>query len=1425
MASSKEETGMEALGGLVLTDTTPQEFKEVIWAGQVTADLLANKDDYRYSFKQSSIVCPFCGVFLDGDKPKEEKKKPWEIHVENLRHPHWAVCKGPKDFHIRKLLFLHHIAKVATLTGKYLELHDDPSVPKLHTHWDFEEAEAFYDLQDKDLRGGIEIEHLIGHVQRLFPTTVWSDAKARPWEEQIGWLPQWATTHPEDSHAPKVSGWVIEKSLSGYKAVCGYVFSGQPTEHIPKTYNIPIFQVLGPESLFEASSNPVPYLECVLLACPSNELVYWRKAATVRSLKKKEKAEKKERLQEEIKKLPKDEIRKGFLYPTDKEIEPENDRPLEPPQYLKGYKPGNDVKKWWLPGIGNPHAKVWIIGLYPSSEEIRRRPSPKILSGASGRELFELVNQCGLDIKKDVFFENMVKRFLPPKSKIGVDIKSEQIWLLQEQLAHFKPERVICLGADVFKEFAKEKSFQENRGTWLEVTYPKGKSDFKWTGKVAATFHPAGVLRPEGRHNLELFRHDIKELLLDKDKHDIQPSFQEIKTWEQLEAFVERELNDLTHRGDDCLYAIDTESLSLDSQSDQLLCIQISRIFGVMHKSEGWFEAQDVPPHTDILLLRENTEPEFYEAELFEDPADAHPVLFNFPAEEDSQEEELPPVIAVANSEEERKAILNNHCKKRKKRALKIFCPYKRIEHLSKREKEIGPLLERVWRHPKCMGFCLTNANHDRIRLQELGWHMDIPKEHGGFSFPLDTMIAEHILDENSDLGLKSCLNKHFNWTRQDAAISRYEEENKLDLIKEQIKGSGEKSTWGLIPWSILRPYAAKDAYGCAALMAKQLDDITKQVLHYQKDRVQSNNPNTLERAFMISCGAVDGVYQMQKHGMPVGESGWKVFQELLAFYKKHEKRMIAEYQEAVFQLTGLRNANPASSEELAFVLFNKKSPLRKQGIEPWKESGRNGRLWSEIPKEERPHCTPSTDSESLEIIASNCSDPTLQEFLIRLSETKTILTLRASFIADPESGKGLAGRINPKTMCMHTTYSPTLDTNRCRSIPNLSTFPKDEREMIKKIVGEAPPYSIRQIVQAPPGAYLLNRDWCTAEVLGLGYLSQDPNMLNIISKMEMGMDFHCKLAIKTYTKISSLFQKIEGSKTPDKLWLKENLSDKQQEGAEELWQLAWSSQGWQTLQNLYSLEPESVTASWDGIRPRFSEETIHKITKKLFKQERTNIKPVTFGVPYGREAQAIMKQLNREYYISGTKGSDGNIMKITLEEAQMMIDSYKSEFATAWNYLVSQAEHAKNHGFLRDHWGYIRHFPKGMNEGDLTRKAYNYQIQHIVAVLMNQAMQDWAVLRKKYRLKSYAYATLYDNIGWVVFEDELQTVWDLSMEVMTTKRPVGPEIGEIPELAHCFIPTEGEISKEWEGKPIPPETLGINPRKELNKTGLEGKF
>lgn len=1206
----------------------------------------------------------------------------------------------------------------------------------------------------------------------------------------------------------------------------------QVAEETSGTASHPIY-LIDPKEIKDEKE--IYNLNVEIVAAPPSEKNTWEKIRSLKEIIKEEKLKKKEELAEELAQIPKEEIWEGF------KSEKKDGLPDSP---LTGYRSGSDPKKWWMQGIGNPWADIWIIGLYPSNEEIK---AGRVYAGRTGKEITSILEDCGINPETEVYMDNLIKRYMPAKSKLGVEVKLEQMWLLRRQLSHYRPSRVICLGTEAFKELVGTGyKFSNMRGNWINITYPlrKPEEGYKpWTGRVSGTFHPAGCLRPEGRKNLPLLRTDLKNLILDNEQKNVEPNNKEIRTLEATKKWVESELRrlDALPENEYILYGLDTEGYGAAPNADKFICIQYCPVICEVAKNPmdysmetkgTWIQAPKVNilpklalKETYTLLFREHLEPERISKEAFEfsrQSALQQISLFDLPSTEDANKskkpggeetstEEKEPIFEVATSEEQYKKIFEKHQKRKESRDLVVFRPDKAIPHLEKYNKEVGEQLLKISTHPKMAGFVLTNANYDRVRIEKQLGH-DLLANCAVFDSPLDSMLAEHITNENNDLGLKPSLNRRFGWPRQDKNLDLYAKVNRLDVLAKKITGDcvPHASAWALFPWNILKPYAAKDAYGVAALLVEEFKEMLQQEQIYQPERVKKQESNTLRQAFYISCSAINGTYEMHREGMPVGEKGFEILNDLTRFYAKHEKELVKEYQDMVYKLSGFHDANPSSSEELTYILFDEKSPLPHRGIEPWKESGNKGRLWEELSEEERKFSKPSTDGESLEIIASNCPDPEIQNFLIRLSEIKTILTIREDFLPDIQYGiskkKGLVGRLNLETLSLHTSYTPTLDTARCRSVPQLSTFPKGEEKRVKKILGEAPPYKIREIVCAPKGAKLLNCDWMTAEVLALGYLSGDPNMMSIISKMiPEKWDFHCKLAIPSYPIIKETISLMADHITPPLDWLNATVPEGQRKDFVRKWETF--CKGRQQKNRSGALTTGET----------------HEMTKILFKQERSNIKPVTFGVPYGRSAKAIMKQLNREYYVEDVRGPDGEIVKVTLEEAQAMIDSYKiTEFSVAWNYLEDQAKQAIDHGYLKDSWGYIRHFTKGMREDEVTRKAYNYQIQHLVAAVMNMAMADWTRRRQQEALKSYAYATLYDNIGWVVYEDETQKIWDLAHTVMTTERPVGPKDGEKPEMANWHFPIDPEFSETWEGETIDPSSLGIDLKPERNLTGLE---
>lgn len=90
---------------ILLTDNKPVQCKNIVWAGEATADYMPNYTDLRFPYKKSSLLCPNCGQTLTGtpreikmEEPDDEddfkknkgkpkrKPKPWEIYIDDVRH-------------------------------------------------------------------------------------------------------------------------------------------------------------------------------------------------------------------------------------------------------------------------------------------------------------------------------------------------------------------------------------------------------------------------------------------------------------------------------------------------------------------------------------------------------------------------------------------------------------------------------------------------------------------------------------------------------------------------------------------------------------------------------------------------------------------------------------------------------------------------------------------------------------------------------------------------------------------------------------------------------------------------------------------------------------------------------------------------------------------------------------------------------------------------------------------------------------------------------------------------------------------------------------------------------------------------------------------------------------------------------------------
>lgn len=135
-----------------------------------------------------------------------------------------------------------------------------------------------------------------------------------------------------------------------------------------------------------------------------------------------------------------------------------------------------------VPGEGDPHARLMLIGEGPGAEEDRQgRP----FVGASGQLLDRML--AAIDIKReDVYIANIVKCRPPQNRQPAPDEAECCLPYLRAQTALIRPQVILLLGATAARyTISPDIRITRDRGTWIER---KGV----W---MMPTYHPSALLR------------------------------------------------------------------------------------------------------------------------------------------------------------------------------------------------------------------------------------------------------------------------------------------------------------------------------------------------------------------------------------------------------------------------------------------------------------------------------------------------------------------------------------------------------------------------------------------------------------------------------------------------------------------------------------------------------------------------------------------------------------------------------------------------------------------------------------------------------------------------------------------------------------------------------------------------------------------
>jgi DNA polymerase I-like protein with 3'-5' exonuclease and polymerase domains len=346
----------------------------------------------------------------------------------------------------------------------------------------------------------------------------------------------------------------------------------------------------------------------------------------------------------------------------------------------------------------------------------------------------------------------------------------------------------------------------------------------------------------------------------------------------------------------------------------------------------------------------------------------------------------------------------------------------------------------------------LHNAKFD---MHYLGYHVGIDWSK---VIVHDTMIMHYVLDERQGThGLKSLAIKYTNLGDYDRDLDEFKKEYcKAHKLKQ------DEFFYSLIPWDILKVYAAKDT------------DATLQLYHkfYPIIKANSRLEGLYENMLMP---ALKFLYEMEENGIPLSSERLVLAQNELYEVLQDLKGQLYSYDEVKELEKSTGNIfNPNSVVQLRTLLFDV--------------------LQLPIPDKTTSTGAISTDKEVLAELAQLHPIPKIINDIKKT--TKLLNTYITKLIGNVHSD----GRIRT-SFNLSTTTSGRLSSS---GTFNMQQLPRDNP-------------IIKGCVKAPPGYKVVAADLTTAEVYYAAVLSKDRNLQAVFVNMQKDPDkypdFHSNIA------------------------------------------------------------------------------------------------------------------------------------------------------------------------------------------------------------------------------------------------------------------------------------------------------------------------
>lgn len=534
-----------------------------------------------------------------------------------------------------------------------------------------------------------------------------------------------------------------------------------------------------------------------------------------------------------------------------------------------------------------------------------------------------------------------------------------------------------------------------------------------------------------------------------------------------------------------------------------------------------------------------------------------------------------------------------------------------------------------------------------------------------------DTSLMYHAYNECARYGLDECVLKFTTAPPYWIALEKWRKEY---CTKNRIK-SEQMGGYGNCPISVLHPYASYDA------------DVTRRIM----------------MKFYGSAGT-DGLLAHDGYGNDCWLPYWTAHAASLAFLEMEMTGLVLDRNRAdelteVFisaqenLLAELRhnfnwpNFNPKSHPQMAVALFGIEyasrfaaqvavpEGARSLNLTPVKTTGKRPTLWHELRQrgDENAKAVPSTDKESLGILGHS------NETAAKLRNYKFISQVLQSVLRKPNCNdegdfeiddngnyiyeKGLVG-------CAHadgkvrTHMFQTKETGRASSSrPPLQNLSKRREADYFRILGSAYQHPVRSVLRVPEGCVGMEADLTGAELAVLAWLAQDHAFIDHVRRNNLP------------------------SKHPDH----------------------------------YDIHSQQAVKAFNLVGVAPTKKGLED-AKKL--DLRVAAKNVNFGIPYGRGADALVRQCKEE-------GSD-----VTVEQCQRMIDAYFESYPSTKDFLAECRARSQDPGWIVGPYGRYRRFVKSDDRaviGEQQRQAQNFPIQGGVADAVSLALANLYNYRREH--------------------------------------------------------------------------------------------